>query len=320
MSFSAPADLPALAALVWAWALQFLPRLGGAIAILVLGFLLAHHVARGAIGLLDRTGRLDPTFHPVLRAVVRYAILIFVIIAALGQLGVQTTSVLAVLGAAGLAIGLALQGTLANIAAGIMLLWLRPFRVGDFIESSAVAGTVEELGLFNSRLRTWDGIYKFVPNSLLWNTIVTNYTRNPTRLVLIQFGIAYEAEIAAGRKALRDAAMANPRVLKDPPVQVVPLTLGDSSVVLELRAWARNPEFWEVRWELTEAGKTALEEAGITIPFPQRVVHIVTEGPPAEAQPPAAAGVISGPGMPAGEPAEKHPFRVRTGGEDRDRV
>ncbi len=213
------------------------------------------------------------TMVPVAAAAVRYAILIFVAVAALGQLGVQTTSVLTVLGAAGLAIGLALQGTLANIAAGIMLLWLRPFRVGDYIDSGNVAGTVEEINLFHSRLRTWDGIYKFVPNSGLWNTTLTNYSRNRTRLVLIEFGIAYEDDIAAGRKVLAEHASAHPDVLNDPPVMVVPLSLGDSSVVLQLRAWSTTAKFWDTRWDLTEGGKKALEAAGITIPFPQRVVH-----------------------------------------------
>jgi len=196
-----------------------------------------------------------------------------VMVAALAQLGVQTASILAALGAAGLAIGLALQGTLANIAAGLMLLWLRPFRVGDYIETSAVAGTVIEVNLFNTQMRTWDGIYKFVPNSELWSTTITNYTRNPTRLILIEFGIDYENDIGKARKLLTDFAARHPQVLADPPVQVVPLTLGDSSVVLQLRAWSNTPDFWTTRWDLTEGGKNELEAAGLTIPFPQHVIH-----------------------------------------------
>jgi len=239
----------------------------------VIGYIIAGYAGRGAVRLLDRTGRLDPTLKPIIRSVIRYAIIVIVIVAALGQLGVATASILAALGGAVLAIGLALQGTLSNIAAGLMLIWLRPFRAGDYIETNAVAGTVEELNLFNARIKTWDGIYKFVPNSELWSTTITNYTRNPTRLVLIEFGIAYENDIAKGRQILADFASTHPQVLQDPPVQVVPLTLGDSSVVLQLRAWSTTPDFWATRWDLTEGGKNALEQAGLTIPFPQHVIH-----------------------------------------------
>ena len=257
----------------WAWLLQYLPRVGGALAILIVGYIVAGYAGRAVVRLIDRTGRLDATLKPVIRSVVRYAIIVIALVAALGQLGVQTGSILAALGAAGLAIGLALQGTLANIAAGLMLLWLRPFRVGDFIETSAVAGTVEEVNLFNTRIRTWDGIYKFVPNSELWSTTITNYTRNPTRLVLIEFGIAYENDIGRGREILAAFAARHSQVLSDPPVQVVPLTLGDSSVLLQLRAWSNTSDFWATRWDLTEGGKNELEGSGLTIPFPQHVIH-----------------------------------------------
>jgi small conductance mechanosensitive channel len=280
------AQVTNLGTLALTWAADFLPRLVTAIIVLVVGWYAAGWVARGAGSLLSRANHNDMTMVPVIAAVVRYAILIFVVVAALGQLGVQTTSVLAVLGAAGLAIGLALQGTLANIAAGIMLLWLRPFRVGDYIDSGNVAGTVEEINLFHSRLRTWDGIYKFVPNSQLWNTTLTNYSRNRTRLVLIEFGIAYEDDIAEGRKVLAEHARAHPDVLSDPPVQVVPLSLGDSSVVLQLRAWSTTTKFWDTRWDLTEGGKKALEAAGITTPFPHQVVHWAQDSTPPPLQPP----------------------------------
>ncbi len=270
-----PQHLSAFATVVWSWTEAFLPRLGAALVILVIGYIIASWAARLTRRLFTRTRHVDATAVPVFAAAIRYAILILVFVAALGQLGVQTTSLLAVLGAAGLAIGLALQGTLSNVAAGIMLLWLRPFHVGDYIETTSVAGTVNELGLFCTRMTTWDGIFKFVPNSELWNTTLTNYSRNPTRLVLLEFGIAYEDDVATGRQVLREMAAENPNVLKDPPPVVVPLSLGDSSVVLQLRAWAANPVFWDTRWALTEAGKKRLEAAGITIPFPQRVVHVV---------------------------------------------
>jgi small conductance mechanosensitive channel len=271
----APEQLSALATMAWAWTTAFLPRLGGAVILIVVGFVVAGWAGRAIYQLASRSERIDATLTPIIRAVVRYGILIIVLVAALGQLGVQTASILAALGAIGLAIGLALQGTLSNIAAGIMLLWLRPFEVGDYIETSGVTGTVEELGLFATQIRSWEGIYKFVPNSNLWNTTLANYTRNPTRLVLIEFGIGYEDDVAEGRRVLREMAERHPDVLDDPAPVVVPLSLADSAVVLQLRAWAPNAIFWDVRWALTEAGKKQLEAAGITIPFPQRVVHVV---------------------------------------------
>jgi small conductance mechanosensitive channel len=281
----APEEISALALAFWTWAVGFLPRLGAAILILVVGYAVATWAARGVSGAVRRTRRVDGTLHPVIHAVVRYSILALVGVAALGQLGIQTTSLLAVLGAAGLAIGLALQGTLSNIAAGLMILWLRPFRAGDFIETPEVAGTVEEVGLFHAQMRTWDGLYKFVPNSQLWNVILTNYTRNPTRLIQLDVGIAYEADIAKGRDVLKRTAARHPGVLDDPPPVVVPLALADSAVNLQLRAWAPTETFWDVRWDLTENAKRDLEAAGIGIPFPQRVVHVAHA--PAPTEPPS---------------------------------
>ena len=139
-------------------------------------------------------------------AVVRYTINIIVIVAALARIGVPTTSILAVLGAAGLAIGLALQGTLSNIAAGIMLLWLRPFRVGEFIDAGEIAGTVNEIGLFATELKTFDGIYSFVPNSELWNKSIFNYTRNPARMTNMEVGISYGSDIEKARRVMLDLA------------------------------------------------------------------------------------------------------------------
>jgi small conductance mechanosensitive channel len=290
-------DVTALGTVALAWAGDFVPRLLTAIIILIVGYYGAGWAARGVRSLMTRASHADMTMVPVVSATMRYGIMIVVFVAALGQLGVQTTSVLAVLGAAGLAIGLALQGTLANIAAGIMLLWLRPFRVGDYIENGTTAGTVEEINLFHTRLRTWDGIFKFVPNSQLWNTTLTNYSRNRTRLVLIQFAIAYQDDIATARKVLADCARAHPDVLADPPVQVVPLSFSDSSVVLQLRAWSTTARFWDTNWDLTEGGKKALAQAGISIPFPQQVVHWASE--PRPPSPPASPSTPTPPPTPA---------------------
>jgi small conductance mechanosensitive channel len=272
-------DLGPVTTLLGAATVDLLPRLAAALAILVIGYIVAGWIGTSITALLTRTGRLEATLLPAIGAAARYAILIFVLVAALGQLGVQTTSILAVLGAAGLAIGLALQGTLQNIAAGIMLLWLRPFRVGDYIEVPAVAGTVEEVALFTTRMRTWDGIYKFVPNQELWNKTLTNYTRNPTRLVLIEFPIADDSDLPRARAALRDMATAAEGVLKSPAVEVVPLAVADGSVTLQLRAWAATADFWSVRWNLAERGRTALSKAAVARPVHQRLVHLA-EPPP----------------------------------------
>ena len=266
-------DLEATGALLLAWAEAFIPRLVSSILLLVVGFLVAGWASRASRRMAERSKRIGTTLPPIIATVVRYAILILVFVAVLGQLGVQTASILAALGAAGLAIGLALQGTLQNIAAGIMMLWLRPFRVGDYIETASVTGTVEELNLFHSQLRTWEGIFKFVPNSELWNTVLTNYTRNPTRLVRITFGVAYEDDVSEAIAVLKRTAEANEAVLAEPEVQVVPLELADSSVNLEMRAWSTAEAFWATKWALTVEGKAALEAAGITIPFPQVVLH-----------------------------------------------
>ncbi len=262
-----------------AWATVALPRFVGAIALLVGGWWFAGRAQRGTARVLDGQRHVDPTLRTVLASLVRYAILILILVAVLAQLGIQTTSILAALGAAGLAIGLALQGTLSNIAAGMMLLWLRPFRVGDYIDSGAAAGTVKELGLFATELHSWDGIYQFVPNSELWNKKLINYSRLPTRLNDLAFGVAYDDDLDRGLETLVAVAGADKRVLPDPAPLVFVDQLGDSAVVLRLRVWSSTADYWDVRRALTKAGKDALEAAGLTIPFPQRDLHI-KDAPP----------------------------------------
>jgi small conductance mechanosensitive channel len=256
------------------WATESIPRVIGALVLLIVGWWIAARANRAVRRLLDRQKRIDATLCGVIASLVRYSILIIVVVAVLGQLGIQTTSILAALGAAGLAIGLALQGTLSNIAAGMMLLWLRPFRVGDYIDSGAVAGTVKEVGLFASELHSWDGIYQFVPNSELWNKRIINYSRLPTRLVDLAFGVAYEDDLGRGQEVLRKLASDDARVASEPEPQTFVDELGDSAVVLRLRVWAANADYWTLRRALTERGKAALEAAGLSIPFPQRDLHI----------------------------------------------
>lgn len=273
----APEQLTAFAAMVWTWALTFVPRFGAAALILLAGLFLAGWAASLVRRIAGRTSQIDATIQPILGAIVRYAVLILFLIAALGQLGVQTASLLAVLGAAGLAIGLALQGTLQNIAAGIMLIYLRPFRAGDYIETAAVAGTVVEIGLFVTHLETAEGLFLFVPNSSLWNTPLKNYSRNPRRLMTIQIGIGYGADPAEARRVLLQMAKDEPRILPEPPPQVSVEKYADNAITIAFRAWAPNSVFLDVQREMTEESKRRLEAAGVEIPFPQRMIHVVSE-------------------------------------------
>jgi small conductance mechanosensitive channel len=239
--------------------------------------------------LVETQPYVDPTLRGVLKAMVRWGLLVIVFVAALSQLGVATTSMLAALGAIGLAIGLALQGTLANIAAGIMLLWLRPFRVGEYIEAGDAAGTITEVGLFATHMTTFEGVALFVPNSRLWDTKIVNFTRSSPRMVREPFGIAYEDDIAKARKVLLKVATAHEKVLADPQPGIYVNALGDNAVALELRAWALGPDWVQTRFDLIEGGKLALDAAGISIPFPQRDLHIKDGGvtAPAESGAPA---------------------------------
>jgi len=270
-------DPALIGTVVWAWALDFLPRIGATLVILVVGYIAARWGSAALYKVLSKNENFDRTLLPVARAIMRYAILIFVVIAALAQLGVQTTSVLAVLGAAGLAIGLALQGTLSNIAAGMMLLWLRPFSVGDYIETSTAAGTVTEVGLFVTHLTSFDGIYRFVPNSELWNTTLINYSRNPTRMTDMEIGISYASDIEKARQIMLDLANSDERVVKDPAPVVFVDVLGDSAVVMRYRVWIGNADYWATQRYLLEETKRRFDAAGIEIPFPQRVVHTVDD-------------------------------------------
>ena len=257
-----------------AWAAVALPRLISAVLLLIGGWWLAGRAEAAVCRLLDLQTRIDATLRGVLSSIARYTILVLVVVAVLGQLGIQTTSILAALGAAGLAIGLAMQGTLSNIAAGMMLLWLRPFRVGDYIDTGAVAGTVKEVGLFASELHSWDGVYQFVPNSELWNKRIINFSRLPTRMVDLKFGVGYGDDLAKGQETLLKLAGEDGRVMAEPAPIVFVDALGDSAVVLRLRVWAANGDYWPVTRALTEQGKLALEAAGLSLPFPQRDLNL----------------------------------------------
>lgn len=247
----------------------------GALVILIIGWMVASWVGRVTRQSIEKTSHVDSTLAPFMSNIVRYLILALVLIAVLAQFGVQTASVIAVLGTAGLAVGLALQGTLAHFAAGVVLLILRPFRAGDFIDSGAKAGTVVEIGLFATVLRTGDGVFVYVPNGQLMNSAITNFSRNPTRRIDVTVGISYGDSIDkafASAQALLDG---DSRILKDPASQVMVTALADSSVNINLRCWVNAADYWAVLFALNKGIKEKLDEAGISIPFPQRDLHII---------------------------------------------
>ena len=246
----------------------------GALAILIIGWIVANLVRRSLRRMLAKSERVDATLQPVIANIVRYLILVFVLVAVLAQFGVQTTSVIAVLGAAGLAIGLALQGTMQNIAAGFMLLFLRPFGVGDFITAGGTSGTAEEIGLFVTTLKTPDGVYISVPNSQLWGTAITNYSRNPTRRIDLVVGIGYGDDIDKAQDVLLALAKGDERIHAEPAPQVLVQGLGESSVDLDLRCWTSIDDYWPLLFDLTKRAKIDIEGAGLSIPYPQRDLHV----------------------------------------------
>lgn len=256
-------------AVLWALAIQYSLSVLGAVILIVLGWLLA-----GLLERLTRQGMLkisgiDLTLASFFGGVVRYGVLILVIVMVLGQFGVQTASIIAALGAAGLAIGLALQGTLQNIAAGIMLLVLRPFRVGEFIETPEVSGIVQEVGLFATRLKTGDGLYRLAPNSILWNVPITNASREPYRMHDLSIRIGYGDDLDKALNLMLDLAAKDERVEKDPAPSAFVAELQESAILVTLRYWVANGAWWQTTRDMIRAVKRAFDENGISVPYPQ---------------------------------------------------
>lgn len=245
----------------------------GAIIILLLGWIIAGYLERIAKKSLAKIHGFDATLTGFLSQFIRYGTLLIVLVMVLGQFGIQTASILAALGAIGLAIGLALQGTLQNIAAGLMLLILRPFTVGDYISTSSVAGTVKEVDLFTSELTTYDGLNIVVPNSALWNTPITNYSRLDTRLHDFQVRISYENDIQAAFQLINSIITAQKGVLNEPEPIYFVADLAENAVVLNCRYWITASEYWNVSRKTVEEVKYAFDKNGISIPYNQIVYH-----------------------------------------------
>lgn len=256
----------------------------GALIILFIGWLLTHALGRWSQSALSRVRGLDATVAGFVSNFLRYALLAIVIVMVLGQFGVQTTSIVAALGAVGLAIGLALQGTLQNIAAGIMLLVLRPFRVGDAIETSAISGTVRFIGIFTTELETADGLYRMTPNSLLWNVPITNFSRLPTRRFELNMKVGYEENIESVSAALLSLVSSDARVLKAPAPETFVADLTDAAVVVTLRYWTTAGDYWATSRDVVKQVKNTFEAAGITIPVAPLAAEAVHHAGPAEAQ------------------------------------
>jgi len=267
--------------LVSTWGLQVL----GAFAVLVIGRWAAQRVRSVLQKALARS-KVDDTLIPFLSGMAYYAVIAFVVVAVLGLFGIPTGSFIAVVGAAGLAVGLALQGTLSNFASGVMLLVLRPFRVRDYVDIGGTAGTVVSIGVFSTTLNTPDNVQIIVPNSTIYGQTITNYSANPTRRNDLVIGISYDDDIAKAVDTLLAILRADTRVLAQPEAIVAVSELADSSVNLVVRPWCKSSDYWGLRFDLTRTIKERLEEAGCSIPYPQHDVHL----PDASAvQPPGRA-------------------------------
>ena len=231
------------------------------------------------IGQLLALRKADLALQGFISSLANIILKILLIVSVASMIGVETTSFVAAIGAAGLAIGLALQGSLANFAGGVLILLFRPFRIGDWIEAQGVAGTVDSIQIFHTVLRTGDNKTVIVPNGNLSNGIITNTNRQPTRKVVFDVGVDYEADLQKARQVLLDLAK-DERVLQDPEPQAVISTLGDSSITVSLRVWVKTADYWDVMFMFNEQSRDRLKAAGIDIPFPQRVIRVVQEGAP----------------------------------------
>lgn len=250
----------------------------GAIAVLIVGRIVANLVRRNLRRALERGGT-DAALVPFLSSMAYYAVLAVVLIAVLNLFGIQTTSLVAVVGAAGLAVGLALQGTLSNFAAGTMLLVFRPIRPGDFVEVAGVAGSVAEIGIFSTTLNTGDNIRIIVPNTNVYGSVIKNYSANENRRIDLVMGIGYGDDIGTAISAITDVLGKDSRVLADPAPTVEVAELGDNSVNLVVRPWVRGSDYWPTRFALMRALKESIEAAGCSIPYPQRDVHVLAMPP-----------------------------------------
>ncbi|NNM35193.1 MAG: mechanosensitive ion channel [Gemmatimonadetes bacterium] len=247
-------------------------RIAGAILLFVVGRMVAgwlRRTSRRAFG-----ERLDPSLVAFFSSLIYYGVMVFVLLAVLARFGIQTASFVAVLGAASLAIGLAMQGTFSNFAAGVMILVFRPFKSGDLVDIAGTRGLVADIGLFSTTLNTLDNKQVIVPNGSVWGETITNYNANETRRVDMTFGVGYDDDLAVASKTIRSTVEAHSLVLAEPAPIVEVAELGDSSVNFAVRPWCKTEDYWRVYFDLHRSLKEELEKSGCSIPFPQRDVHL----------------------------------------------
>jgi len=249
----------------------------GAILILILGWLLANWADRKVRKSGKKAEKIDDTLVPILAQIIRIFVLVITILAVLNQFGVETTSIVALIGAAGLAVGLALQGTLSNIASGVMILALRPFKIGDAVNIGGTFGVVDEIGLFITELHSFDNIGITMPNSRVWGNEIQNLSRHDTRRVDMEFGIGYSDDMDKAIKIIKEVLRTDDRVLSEPEPLIAIGNLGDSSVDIKVRPWCKNADYWDLVHDTTKKVKEEFDANGISIPFPQRDVHVFNQ-------------------------------------------
>lgn len=266
-------DLEQLASTLQQTGVDFALRLITAVVIFYVGRMVAN-ILTGTLRRMMQKNEVDKTLETFICNLTRIALLAFVVIAAISALGVETTSVIAVLGAAGLAVGLAMQGSLSNFAAGVLIVLFRPYRVGDYIEAAGIGGTVESVQILTTVMRTPDNKRIIVPNSQIMNSAITNYSVNDTRRIDLVVGVGYGDDLDKVRATLEDLVENEERILRDPAWVIAVGELADSSVNFYVRPWVKTEDYWSVRFDLTEAIKKRFDDVGIQIPFPQHDVHL----------------------------------------------
>ncbi len=262
-------DTQAFVAMALPWGI----KITMAIVIAVVGYWLTGWIVQLVKKSLNRIP-LDPMLTDFVGTILKAVLLLVVVIAALNQLGVDTTSLIALLGAAGLAVGLAVKDSLQNFASGVMLILLRPFKKGDFVEIAGISGVVDQISLFSTQLHTGDNREIIVPNGKIYGDTITNYSARDTRRVDMTFGIGYDDDLKLAKETLEALLAADPRVLDDPAPVVAVAELADSSVNFTVRAWVKSSDYWAVLWDMNEKVKLTFDEKGISIPYPQMDVHL----------------------------------------------
>jgi len=257
--------------------LDFGIKVATALAIFLIGKFFVRILIRAISKVMEKQA-IEPTLMIFISNLVRISLMVVVVIAAIGALGIQTTSFIAIFGAAGLAIGLALQGSLSNFASGVLIVLFRPYRVGDFVEAAGISGIVEEVQILTTIMRTADNKQIIVPNSQIMNSIITNYSANDTRRIDMVVGVSYGDDLDKVRQTIEKLVTADDRILAEPAATIAVSALAESSVDFVVRPWVKTADYWNVRFDLTEAIKKRFDKEGISFPFPQRDVHVYKQG------------------------------------------